>query len=156
MFETVNSGRNKGPQPELPISKWRRIWRIFWIPIAVAALVDGWVVFSRWQEEQRNEEQAQDLKRASDKSTYEFLGGSRFEILHFYASPGVLKKGDTGRLCYGVSNAKAVSIDPAAGNAWPSANRCLEISPVRDTTYTLTIEDAKGLKKSQSLTVRVQ
>jgi hypothetical protein len=38
-------------------------------------------------------------------------------------------------------NATSVRLDPPAGSVWPSLSRCLEVSPVKTTRYTLTAED---------------
>ena len=156
MFDSTSVNETKVDYPPGTASRWRRIWKYLWIPIAVAALTDGWIVLSRWDENKKLEEQALEQKRAVDKSTVEFLGGDRFEILHFYASPGLLEKGGSTLICYGVSNAKIVRLDPPAGTVWPSFNRCLRITPSKTTSYTLSVEDAKGTRKSQTLTVQVR
>lgn len=84
------------------------------------------------------------------------LGGNRFEILHFYAAPGTIVRGETAQLCYGVSNAKAARIEPPPGNVWPAVNRCLSISPAKTTEYTLTIEDASRQTKTAKVKVEVR
>jgi len=78
------------------------------------------------------------------------LGGNRFEILHFYASPGVIRRGQTAQLCYGVSGAKTVRLEPQPNAVWPSFSRCVDVSPSKDTSYTVdrrrcrgTLEDRK-------------
>ena len=48
-------------------------------------------------------------------------------------------------MCYGVANAKTVSIDPPVEGVWPSVARCLNVSPRRTTVYTLTASDGAGL-----------
>jgi hypothetical protein len=84
------------------------------------------------------------------------LGGNRFEILQFYALPGIIRPGESAQVCYGVSNAKSVRLDPPVKDVWPSFGHCVEISPAKDTTYTLTIEDGVGHSKSASLLVQVR
>jgi hypothetical protein len=86
----------------------------------------------------------------------EELGGSDFKILAFYASPGSIHRGDTVDMCYGVSNAKTVKLDPPEANVWPSANRCMQVTPKKTTTYTLTIDDGKGNISNQQLTIIVK
>lgn len=126
----------------------------------LAALYVGWIFFSRWQEnramERRMEEKKAEQKRAEDERSIETLGGNRFEIQSFYAMPGIIRRGGAAQLCYGVSNAKTVRLDPPAGEVWPSYSRCIEVSPKKDTTYTLTAEDAGGHTKTASLTLKVQ
>jgi hypothetical protein len=56
-----------------------------------------------------------------------------------------------------VSNAKAVKIEPEAEEpVWPAYSRCVHVSPRKDTTYTLTIEDGAGHTKSATLEIRVR
>jgi hypothetical protein len=130
------------------------------ILIALAALYTGYVVFSRWQEnrsiERRNTEEKSERQQQADRSALEQLGGKDLAIQSFYAVPGILHRGESAQLCYGVANAKTVAIDPPVGPVWPSYTRCLDVSPRKDTTYTLTIQDASGNTKSQSVTVKVR
>jgi len=59
------------------------------------------------------------------------------KIDQFYASDAVIAKGVKTTLCYGVSGAKTVRIEPAIDRLWPSMSRCIEASPKTTTTYTL-------------------
>jgi hypothetical protein len=113
-------------------------------------------LLSRRQQNRELEEQAKAKQRQQDSQSVENLGGDRFEILNFYALPGVIHRGDEAQLCYGVSNAKTIKIDPPVESVWPSLNRCLNISPKKDTTYTLTAQDAAGNSKTASLTLQVR
>ena len=116
----------------------------------------GITFLSRRQQNRELEEQAKAKQRQQDSQSVENLGGDRFEILNFYALPGVIHRGDDAQLCYGVSNAKTIKIDPPVESVWPSLNRCLNISPKKDTTYTLTAQDAAGNSKTASLTLQVR
>jgi|ERR1700685_1754770 hypothetical protein len=116
----------------------------------------GITFLSRRQQNRELEEQAKAKQRQQDSQSVENLGGDRFEILNFYALPGVIHRGDEAQLCYGVSNAKTIKIDPPVESVWPSLNRCLNISPKKDTTYTLTAQDAAGNSKTASLTLQVR
>ncbi|MBZ5700612.1 MAG: hypothetical protein LAN84_02055 [Acidobacteriia bacterium] len=60
------------------------------------------------------------------------------------------------QLCYGVANAKKVTLEPPVGPVWPSYSRCLDVSPTKDTTYTLTVEDGQGHSMSQTVTLQVR
>jgi len=95
-------------------------------------------------------------QRARDERTFEMMGGDRFEILDFYASPGVIARGESAQLCYGVSNANSVEIAPPAEPVYPSYGQCVDVSPRKDTTYTLTARDAAGHTKTASVTLRVR
>jgi hypothetical protein len=125
--------------------------------LLVAALAYvGWVLTSRRQEARELEQRAKENKRAEAARTIETLGGDRFEILNFYAVPGVIRRGDSAQLCYGVSNAKTVRLEPQTSAVWPSQSRCVEVAPKKDTTYTLTAEDSHGNTRTSSLTVAVR
>ena len=154
MFEQHSS--SPAPRKEEPRSALRRIVNFSWLAIVLAAVVVGAILYTRWDQNRRLEKEALEKKREADRRDFEAMGGDRFEIRHFYASPGVIARGESAQLCYGVSNAKAVRIEPAAGNVWPSYNRCLYISPAKDTTYTLTIEDEGGQTRTASLTLQVR
>lgn len=139
------------------LGKLPKFLRYTWFIHVAVLLVVGWIFFSRWDENRRLEERALEKKRAEDRYTFEMLGGNRFEILQFYASPGIIRRGETSQLCYGVSNTKTVRIEPRpASGVWPSLNRCVEVAPAKDTTYTLTATDAAGQSKTSSVTVQVR
>ena len=122
----------------------------------VALIYLGLTFLSRRQQDRELLEQAKAKQRQQDSETVESLGGNRFEILNFYALPGRIHPGDEAQLCYGVSNAKTVSIDPPMEGLWPSLSRCINISPKKDTTYTFTAHDAAGNAKTASLTLQVR
>lgn len=125
-----------------------------------AALIVAWIFFSRWWQnrsiEDRAREAAAEKQRAEDRATLEQMGGNELAIQTFYASPGEIRRGESVQLCYGVANAKTVKLEPQANPVWPSYSRCVDDSPTKTTTYTLTIADAAGNTKSQSLTVQVR
>jgi hypothetical protein len=129
------------------------------VAVAIALLYVGWVFFSRWHEnrafDQKAKEEAAQKQRENDRASVEQLGGNEFAIQMFYASPGVIQRGDSARLCYGVSNAKTVKLEPQSNPVWPSHSRCVEVAPTKTTTYTLTIEDAAGNTKFQTVEVKV-
>jgi len=126
------------------------------LAFAAVLLSVGWVFFSRWQENREIERRAKEKRATADRRMVEALGGDRFEILNFYASPGVIQRGGTSQLCYAVSNAKKVRLEPQSSPVWPSYGRCVDVSPARSTTYTLTAEDAAGHTKSETLVLRVK
>jgi len=138
-----------------PNAKLLTVVKFMWLVLAVAALFVGWIFFSRWQEARQIQQRALEKKRAEDQRTFDQMGGNRFEIRSFYG-PAFIRRGETAQLCYGVSNAKKVRLTPQSNAVWPSLNRCVNVSPAKDTTYTLTIEDAQGNTKSASLTLQVR
>lgn len=139
-----------------PYSRLRTALKFSWLLIAAAAVYSGWILLERWGQNRSMQREAEQQKLESAQRAVEALGGDRFEILHFYASPGVVARGGEAQLCYGVSNAKTVRLEPQAGAVWPSFGRCLYVKPEKDTTYTLTITHANGETKSESLTIQVR
>jgi hypothetical protein len=116
----------------------------------------GWVFLSRRQANQALEEKAATERRAKARDTFEKMGGNRFDILGFYADPLSIRAGETAELCYSVSNAKSVKLEPQSEPVWPAFSRCVHVSPHKTTTYTLTAEDAAGHTKSATVNVEVR
>ena len=77
------------------------------------------------------------------------------KILQFYPRDPVVTEGGRTVLCYGVANAKAVSINPPVETVWPSPNRCIEVQPAHDTRYVLTAEGLDGSTVSESSSIRL-
>lgn len=145
---------NPDPQPRTGV---RNYLIVSWSLVGVVALLYiGWLFLSRRQENRDLEQRAAEQKRAADQRSVDFLGGDRFDILSFYASPGIIRRGDSAKLCYGVSNATSVRLDPPAGEVWPSYSRCLTVSPQKSTAYTLTAEDSAGNTKTSTLRLEVR
>jgi len=128
--------------------------------LLAAAVYAGWVLLSRWHENQVLERRAaaerSEKQREEDRIAIEQLGGSELAIQMFYASPAVLKRGEAASLCYGVANAKNVKLEPQDNPVWPAHSRCVDVKPTKDTTYTLSIDDGKGHAKTQSLIIQVR
>lgn len=148
--------------PEKPRTK-----TLFKNPLLYSSLLVGttlfvvlWILYSRWQEnrviEQRTRDEASRKQTENDRLALEQLGGKELAIQSFYASPGALREGESVQLCYGVANAKEVKLEPQPNAVWPSYARCVNVSPAKTTTYTLTISDASGNTKTQSLEVVVR
>jgi hypothetical protein len=130
------------------------------IALGIAVLAVAWIFYSRWEENRLIERRAQQeraLKQLEDdRSAVEQLGGKELTIQLFYASPAAIRRGEKTQLCYGVANAKTVTLEPQSNPVWPSYSRCVEVAPAKTTTYTLTITDAAGNNKSQTLEVEVR
>ncbi|HYL85560.1 MAG TPA: hypothetical protein VE263_15095 [Candidatus Angelobacter sp.] len=128
--------------------------------IIIVALVVGWIFFSRWWEnraiEKRATQERTQQQRENDRAAVEMMGGKDLAIQNFYAAPGIIRRGETTQLCYGVANAKTVTLEPQSNPVWPSYSRCVDVSPVKTTTYTLTVADASGKTLSQSVEVKVR
>ena len=131
-----------------------------WTALAIGVLVVGWNLFSRWLEnrniETRAKEERTQKQQEQDRIALDQLGGKELAIQNFYATPGVVRRGETVQLCYGVANAKTVKLEPQSNPVWPSYSRCVDVTPTKSTTYTLTIADAAGNTRTQSLEVKVR
>ena len=136
-------------------------FRIYLIVSAVAflfvGLYVGWVFYSRSQANQAIIDKAAEKQRTQDQQSFEMMGGTRFDILEYTASPATIQAGESSSLCYSVSNAKSVNIEPQADEpVWPAFSRCVHVSPRKTTKYTLTIDDGAGHTKTATVEVKVQ
>jgi len=126
----------------------------------IVLLYVGYIFISRWQDnraiEQRAAEQQAAAQRRQDRATVEEMGGKELAIQNFYGSPSEVYKGETVQLCYGVANAKVVKLEPQDNPVWPSYSRCVDVKPLKTTTYTLTAEDAAGHTVTQTLEIKVR
>src|SRR6266853_2786411 len=131
-----------------------------WAALGIAALVVGWILFSRWYEnrgiEKHAKEERTQKQQEQDRAALEQLGGKELAIQNFYASPGEIRRGESVQLCYGVANAKTVKLEPQPNPVWPSYSRCVDVTPTKSTAYTLTIADAAGNTRTQTLEVKVR
>lgn len=138
----------------------RRTLRYMPVLILLAAVYAGIVLFTRWNQtrdaEAKQKEQETAAKQEENARALDAVGGTEFSILSFYATPGLVHRGDQVELCYGVANAQTVKVEPDIGRGvWPSVNRCIDITPKKTTTYTLSAQDAHGNTKTASLTLEV-
>ena len=116
----------------------------------------AWTLYSRYQGSTEAERQLQQKQAEADRKLVEAFGGDQLTILGFNAAAGEVPAGGRVVLCYGVSNASQVKIEPGVEPIKPALSHCLEVFPRKTTTYTLKAEDGKGNSKSASLTVRVR
>jgi hypothetical protein len=123
--------------------------------LIVAALYAGWTVWSRHQSSVAAEQEQKQREAQRDEAVVHELGDGSLKILSFYASPGVVRVGEKALVCYGVSNAKTVKIEPPLDDVGPSLSRCLEAHPRKTIEYTLTARDAAGHEARQTVTVQV-
>ena len=138
-----------------PGSVIRKILPFTSIAILIAAIYVGWIFYSRWNDDQEANRARVEKQRAAAQQTLDQLGGGQFKILNFYAVPGAVKRGDSATVCYGVSEAKAVRIEPKVEELHPAISHCLQVTPKKTTEYTLTAEDGKGHTTTQSFTIQV-
>jgi len=124
--------------------------------LCVSLVYVAWTFFSRWNSNRAIERAAEAQKARANARVVEMYGSGDLKILSFYGVPGIVRRGQKGLLCYGVSSAQSVRIEPGVEPLKPAISRCVDISPAADTRYTLTAEDAAGHKATQSVLVRVQ
>lgn len=148
------------PIPE-PNSGLQKFLMVSAVMLALGGVYVGWVFYSRWEANRAIEENIQgkaaQQERSQNQQAVDAMGGNRFAILGYYADPPETHAGEKSSLCYSVSNAKTVKIEPAPEDpTWPAFQRCVNVSPRKTTTYTLTIEDGEGHTKQAEIEVRVQ
>ena len=93
-------------------------------------------------------------QREQDRAAIEQLGGSQLAIQMLYATPRI-HRGETAQVCFGVANAKTVTLEPQNSPVWPSDNLCVDVKPAKTTTYTLIAAGADGNSVSQEVTIEV-
>ncbi len=76
-------------------------------------------------------------------------------ITQLYANLNPVPKGETSLLCYGVTDATTVFLEPPRKELSAALTRCVEIAPEHDTTYTLTAvgPDAKPVTRQLKISV---
>jgi len=130
----------------------------FLILVTVAAYTT-WVFLSRHLEnrayQQRIEKQRAQRQREGDQAAIEQLGGNTLAVQMLYATPQI-QRGESAQVCFGVANAKSVTLEPQSNPVWPSHNLCVEVRPSKTTTYTLTATGSDGRIVSQQVTVVVR
>ena len=126
--------------------------------LILALLYVAWTFYSRRESNRKAQAHIQAKKEEARKRVVDTIYGSgEVKFSTFGADSGLLHRGETTELCYGVVNATSVKIDPpVARDLKPSYHHCLEIAPKTTTTYTITADNGKGDNKSESVTVRVQ
>jgi hypothetical protein len=140
-----------------PYSALRKVLPYTGAMLIIVAIYVGYIVFQRWKDRRDLERQESQQVVDSARKTYEAYGSGAVKILNFTISPGLVRSGETAMLCYGVSNAKSVTISPKPNNSvWPSLARCVETTPRKTTTYTINADDGSGHSETKTVTVTVQ
>lgn len=124
--------------------------------LVIAALYTGWIMISRYDERRAADRQAKEDEVKAARRIVDRLGGGKLKILSFWTEPASVKRGGRALVCYSVSNARSVRIDPHIENITPSISRCLEAFPKRTTEYRLTAEDSEGRVETASIVLKVK
>lgn len=135
---------------------WNEIQLGVRFALLIAVIYTAWVFTGRYLENRRLRELHDSDQARRDAAFQQTYGGTAVKILQFYARDGSIVTGQTTVLCYGVLNAKAVTIEPAVEGAGVALNRCIEVKPRSSTRYTLTAEGNDGRSVSQSFLLEVR
>jgi hypothetical protein len=141
--------------PDQPKGIIRRLLPFTTTAMVIAMIYVGYIFYSRHAEQKEAEQQATEKQLADARKVNELYGGSQLKILNFYATAGPIHRGDSTQLCYGVSNAQSVKIDPDLKDLPSSYSNCVRVSPKKDTTYTLSATDKKGDTQQAVITIQV-
>jgi lysylphosphatidylglycerol synthetase-like protein (DUF2156 family) len=123
--------------------------------LIVVAVYVGWTFYSRRQYAREAAQAAKEREAEAARKIVEQYGNGSLKILAFYGDPPAVTAGTRALLCYGVANAKMVTIGPDVEPVDPSLSRCVEVHPRRTTTYTLTARDAAGHTASETTEIKV-
>ncbi|HUH63408.1 MAG TPA: hypothetical protein VLZ50_10440 [Terracidiphilus sp.] len=135
------------------VAKVRRVLPYLSLAVLAVLIYDAWVFYSRRQATHQVEQERAEKDAADAQRTLEQLG--RLKIQNFYVSPPVVERGKSTRLCYSVIDAKTLRVEPPVGDVYPALSHCVEVSPQKDTEYTLTATDEAGHSVSEKAGVRV-
>jgi hypothetical protein len=144
------------PPPPQERDSLRTFVHYLWYVLALVAILVASTFAYRWEQNRKMKREAAEKQRQLAAADAELMGGNRFDILQFYAYPALIHPGESTQLCYGTSNAKDVKLDPPLATVWPSMMRCMTVELKKSTDFTLTITDAAGHTKTQTLTVNVR
>ena len=125
------------------------------VVLIAAVAYDGWVFYSRWSYARQAERARQQQEAARARRTLSMLGGGGLKILSFYATPGAIHAGERASLCYSVTGARSLRLEPAVQEIHPALSYCMQVTPAKTTAYKLTAEDAAGHTTSSTAAVQV-
>ena len=79
----------------------------------------------------------------------------RPEILGFKAVPEKVVDDEAAQLCFRLQDASSAQIDPGARTVPASGDQCVDVRPLKTTTYTLKAFNSEGVEVSDSRTITV-
>ena len=138
------------------VAQLRKALPFLLLATIAAFAYDAWVFYSRWHARREAEQQQRAAESERARETLDLLGGGRLKILSFYASPGVIRRGQHADLCYGVNGARSLRLEPPVAELHPSLSRCVQVAPAKTTRYQLVADDGRGHTATQSFTLQVQ
>jgi hypothetical protein len=78
------------------------------------------------------------------------------QVLFLLSPSPEIPAGFPSTICYGVSGATKVSMEPLVPDLKATAKFCATVRPEKTTTYTLTATDAAGRADRQTITIKVK
>jgi preprotein translocase subunit YajC len=145
---------NEVPE-ERPKSIVKKLLPFTTAAMVIALIYVGYIFYSRRQDQKQAEQQATQKQAADARKIAEAYGGNELKILTFYATEGPIHRGESTQLCYGVSNAKSVKIEPDVHDVPPSYSNCVRVAPKKNTVFTLTAMNEAGKTEEASFELRI-
>jgi len=139
----------------MALTQIRRALPFISAAVFVALLYDGWIFYTRWDDNRRAGQKRIEKEARDERQTLDRIG-TELKILNFYAEPPVIRHGREANVCYSVVFAKTLRMEPPAGDVYPALSHCLQISPPKTTEYTLIAGDGAGHTATRSLTLYVK
>ena len=131
----------------------RRALPFLGVLIVLGLIYDGFVFWSRASRNREAQQVQTDRAAERERKTAEAYGGLDLKILNFYAAHEPDRPTD---LCYGVTGAKTVRMEPPVDAVWPALTRCVQVSPKKDTEYKLIAQDEAGHTVTRSVSVKAR
>src|SRR5579872_7276479 len=95
----------------------RRALPFLGVLIVIGLIYDAFVFYSRYDRDRQERKDQADRAAEQERKTAQAFGGLDLKILNFYA----LRVPDRPwNLCYGVTGAKTVRIEPPVDAVWPA------------------------------------
>ena len=128
----------------------RRAVPVGWVLVAIAAVYVFFVFATRYGGTVRlpvTQKTVSDVPAA--------YSGTEPKIAHFYSGSGIITRGESAVVCYGVQNVRSVRVEPPVEKLSPTINRCFAVDPRHTTTYKLIAEGNDGRALTASFTIQV-
>jgi hypothetical protein len=130
----------------------RRVMPFLGVLIVIGIIYDVFVFYSRASRDREAKQAQAERMGEQERKTAEAYGGLGLKIVTLYAAH---VPGRPTNLCYGVTGAKTVRIEPPVDGVWPALTRCVQVSPTKDTEYKMIARDEAGHEVTKSLMVHV-
>lgn len=132
----------------------RRFLPLLSVLLLAAVAYDGWIFYSRWQWRRDAERARANAEEARSRKAIDALGNG-LQIHNFYASPAVIHRGEPVNICYSVSGAATLRLDPPVAEVYPALSHCIQASPRQDTEFKLTATDSAGRTATARFVLKV-